>query len=776
MIETKDPSASDPQCIALYQQNHASDRRFLYIRDEATIHVARIAVRLYARALGAKRCAFVVDACFAEMFDSCRSDESGGTRRRHGHHQNPRTDAARALELRRRWSGTCTFATELLRGLCGTDEGDRPPTLSKSNLRVLSSLASSVLPVVVGAPLWTLPTSSREVPAREHQTAVREAKDGGLRNNSHNVMEAPNSTILQSNAALLCSFMEFLCQCTQALGGDSMQCHLPLVLFPLLERASPVGNHSSVQRAAYASLWKISATLGHRDISSLLASNLDYLVDAISLTLGRCAREQGFMDRSFVGVVNVVLQSAVKYGGIPAATSMVENGTASRPVFLDHMAMVGHMLKCLLTHFDQQSYMSNVSVFDTVSVFCSMVTFIEASVDTYITNNNSASTVMPKEEKGDDWYLMRLDFELNMESTGFAEDDDANEDAFEELERNAEVDSASGAPPFDGEDLTQEDENEGKAEGKDFFVQGTVAINSILSRCTYLLLCADLRIQVLCCETLLCGFRSLGKVGDFRKKLHGESASNPLLPAIADFWPSIVARLRSASTSLASLNRLSRSNLVSIRHAMATDQEKGTPSRTCLEVLLSELLQIVSEFCRSSDGFFADRFENDAYPVIAKLMHDFLPRDSNCLRSTVDRQLSPLFAEQKHSLLLSIIRCLECTFKSSCRYDLAGLIPSAGEMLFPFLVHGRYIGEATMAAVKAMLAVDSDALWRKLHTLSRRPFPSNPINKPVVDGITEVSKVTNSSHHAKTNECGHILSCKATELLDFIEDLPEQSL
>jgi len=304
------------------------------------------------------------------------------------------------------------------------------------------------------------------------------------------------------------------------------------------------------------------------------------------------------------------------------------------------------------------------------------------------------------------------------------------------------------------------------------------AINCILSRCCYLLCYADLQIQVLSCETLLSGFRSLGKVGFFRKKLRGESASNPLLPAIAEFWPSIIARLRSASTALVSVNRLSRSDL-SIRHTMATDQERG-PSKASLEVLLSKLLLIVSELCSSSDGFFVDRFENDAFPIIAKLMQDILPKDSS---SMVLPGHPATFAEQKHSLVLPILHCFKCSYESSCRYGLAGLIPSAGTMIFPLLSFGGPIGDVAMAAVKVMLAVDCGALWRGIHTLSKRSFPCNPIGSGsmmTTNGEQSSSKAVTAvailSSNCRVKDCDFTLSQKAGELLDFIEVLPEQQI
>jgi len=589
-------------------------------------------------------------------------------------------------------------------------------------------------------------------------------------------------TIMNSNAILISTLMGFLCQLARAL-GDSVKLQLPTILFPLLERASPIGNHSYVQRAAFACLWKISRSVGYRNISCLLASNFDYLVDILSLRLCKHAREQSALERSLFGVVNVILQSAISR--VRPASSDVENG--DEPLFMGHVAMVEHMLNCLLGHFDRQSYnMDNLSLFDTVSVFRSMNTFMDASIDVFISNNkDGAAPIIPEEDNDDGCFLRRLDFELSIESTGCSEDIDSNDDIFGQQAPYEEGDPTKQAPPFPNSDHSS---NNDEADETSDFVQEICAINGILSRCCYLLCNADLRIQVLCCETILSGFRSLGKVGSFRKNLHGKFGSiNPLLPAIAEFWPSIAARLRSASASLTSANRLSRSDLLSIRHVMATDQpEHGAPSKSSLEVLISKLLLILSELCSSEDGFFADRFENDAYPIVAGLMQDILPEDGNGSggRHFPGQQPpSSLFAKSKHSLVLPIVHCLTCTFESSCRYGLTNLILSAGTMLFPLLSDTGPIGDAALVALKAMLLVDRDALWRGLLTLSGRAFPCHPMIRSSVITITNkavpafndvkdlcVASSQRLKYHDRT------LSLRAGDLLDFIERLPEQPI
>ena len=73
--------------------------RFLHIRDE-TIQMARHTIRLLACALGGKRSAFLIDVCFADIFQSCGKyvDQND-----HEYGVTPQLD----------WCGLCLFASEV---------------------------------------------------------------------------------------------------------------------------------------------------------------------------------------------------------------------------------------------------------------------------------------------------------------------------------------------------------------------------------------------------------------------------------------------------------------------------------------------------------------------------------------------------------------------------------------------------------------------------------------------------------------------------------------
>ena len=414
-------SSSHPK-KTIYKENiDQGYYRFLYLRDESSIAAARRTAQLFSAVLGTKRCAFVIDACFAEMFESYSRSSSSSSSSSCGAGEH---------------SGQCVFATELLGGILIKNSNEQ---LSKSTLHLLSSLASSVFPVIVSNPFWSLPTVldlnhedrggvDRKLGSEHSGKALTTLRQ--VQYYDHEACTDQSVTIMNSNAIVILALMGFIRQFTQAL-GDSMRLHLPTVLFPILERASPIGNHPSVQRSTITSLQEITIALGRDDISSLIASNFDYMVDVISLRLRTYARDQTPMERSLVGVVDVILRSAVYHGG---SSSVRMNQSSSGDVMPDctgHVTIVGHMLHCLLNHLHRQSHITNLSIFDLARVFQSMNNFMDSSIVNHISKLSVAAPDTLDDK--DDWF-QRLDFELNVESSGCMEDNEFDNDFCKEHE------------------------------------------------------------------------------------------------------------------------------------------------------------------------------------------------------------------------------------------------------------------------------------------------------------------------------------------------------
>ena len=702
MIEVD--SSSDSTKLALRYEGNVL--RFEYL-DEKNASATTASVRLIARALGVKRCAFAIDGIFADMFEACVRSV-GNRYSTEGSHRE-----------RLQWAGHGVVATELLAGVSGSSSSSIGSCTSKSTLRVLSSLASSVFPIIVSEPLWTLPSVSetrRKNPKEDDRQGIQPSVAGSY------------------NASVVMVLMRFICLYARVLGTD-IKLSFPTILFPLIEKASPIGNHSSVQRTAFSTLWEISQAAGYSDISSLLAMNVDYLLDIISLKLRKYAWEGSHLERSLMGVVEVILQSIVYQRQVSG------NRSSTQGVVFDAGAIVGNMLKCFLDHFDRQSNISNLSALDTVRVFRSINIFIASSVDRVIECSGIDIHAQDDDEEFD--WLNRLNLELDVGTSGYDETDSL----FEEC--NSE--------PTDPPPTTLPDGDHPSDEGP-AFAREIDAINSTLSRCSYLLCHAQLHLQVLCCQSMLTGFETLGKIGAFRRARQGESASNPLLPSIAEYWPAIIARLRDASSSYVSANRVSRKEL-SIRNAMAEDLGEDTQSRKYLGVLLASLFTIVAELCAGSDGFFEDRFRHDVYPIIAKLVGE-------CLQ--------PMRGRETNFILTPLLVLIKSVFESSCRYSLTGLVPAAGSLILPFLGCVGTVGDEASAAVKAMLTIDSDALWRPLHKLACRPFPPRPIK--LDEGTIASEGSTALMVHPTRDQTDIVLARRAQRLLDFIEKTSESPL
>ena len=677
--------------VEIYGSHHR--QRFLYLQDE-TINAARHTVRLFARTFGTKRCAYIIDSCIADIFQTCVERHNAGYR-----------------NAQLTWSGSCVYCTELLIGLQLDDHG------GKSRVsKVLSSLASSIFPLIISEPLWTMST-----------TLDSEVHDSNLLNNLKgfqvtSLNRAEDSSVggittmnSNANAVLLCFLMDIICQFAKVLDQE-IKVHLPIILLPLLVRASSIGNHSSVQNLAVSTLGVISKSAACSDMYSFIGVNFDYILDAVSIRIRKHAKERSRMSRSMMGVINLVLQSTVRHGS----------------VLTSHLSMVDYMLTCLLNYFDRQydAFRSQQDYLDTVRVFRAIISFVDESI-TDEAGNVHFKTLTDHNVN----VFQRLDDELSL---GFVSYSGETFDEFttEEVGHDNVTDDLSA-------------DNMSSKHTKEIHT-----VNAVLARCSYIVCSENLKIQVFGCETILAGFRSLWKIGDLRTSLHGESASNPLLPAISELWPTIIRRLRTASYAHISSRRRSKHQLP-LRHAIAKDQDQSTP-QISLEALMSKCLEIISQLCILSDGFFSKRFENDVFPVLAKLLEaDILFEGDRIVTDASSK-----------SLIVSILRCLKHTFESSCGKDLADLVPPCGSMLLPILSN-VYIGDSAVDTFKAMLKTDSECLWRGLHKLSGRSFPHNPLRLQPSRSKDEI--VPNQRFCT-------IAARNANVLLDFIDTLPEQQL
>lgn len=458
------------------------------------------------------------------------------------------------------------------------------------------------------------------------------------------------------------------------------------------------------------------------------------------------------------------------------------------PYFIDssHVAMVGRMLDSLLSYLDQKTgkEIKSTGSLGILRVFCSVISYIQSSFDARSPNVDDFLGDDDAEEEPA--WLVRLDMEMKLDSSGKFDDLEGGEDGIFGEESTAH---RSGGDALEFEDKKEstysdnENENDGNSQAGDAssFDLEVRTVNSILSRCSYLLCNSNLKDQIVCCDAVTSGFRFLGTVGALRKSLSscGEGANNPLLPAIAEFWPSILARLRSTCLSLLSSRQLSTSDL-SIRQLMAKDCEQH-PSRTGLEALLSKLLEIIAEMCTFSDGFFVDRFISDVYPILVRLLGnlvlEILPETTSSSGNRLEAQrkfeASPV-SEKRIVILARVLKCLECVYTSSCKIGLEPLISPLGTTILPLLSIPGQIGDGAIAVLKAMLRVNCDALWRGLWKLSGKPLPARPMGEVSAAEALSVGTVVTVARPRGSADV--ILLERVGKLLVFVDELEEQEI
>ena len=182
-----------------------------------------------------------------------------------------------------------------------------------------------------------------------------------------------------------------------------------------------------------------------------------------------------------------------------------------------------------------------------------------------------------------------------------------------------------------------------------------------------------------------------------------------------------------------------------------------------------------------SGEFIASRFQNDVFPLLGQLLGDLavdspLSDSHQSIESFKGKHVSSLRERQQSEsmLICSMLRCLSTLFQDhACGRPLARMVPSVGTMILPFLgEHHVETRDTCVDAIRQMVRIDCDALWRPLVQLSGgsvasvKPWESS-------DGTLSGSKERRAR---SVSSGGSILERYASELVSFIESLPEQTL
>lgn len=243
-----------------------------------------------------------------------------------------------------------------------------------------------------------------------------------------------------------------------------------------------------------------------------------------------------------------------------------------------------------------------------------------------------------------------------------------------------------------------------------------------------------------------------------------------MLRYISTSWPLIISRLRSLSTLVISATSV---KTVSIRSLHVGAYPK-TADPTTQMIFLSKLFELIASMCEVSGDFMVGRIKDEVWPIVAELLDLFVQQEKVASHKQLscdslvakDAPLKKTFVGEREKLLFSVLDFLSRIYgERKCGLRLSTLIPTAGTLILPFLANKGELQVRAMRALKQMMLIDCDALWRPLLQLCCRPLPPRPFDSQGF--IMEVKD---------TRTCTTPLELAAEELVDFIEALPEQPL
>ncbi|KAL7575531.1 hypothetical protein ACA910_020111 [Epithemia clementina (nom. ined.)] len=325
----------------------------------------------------------------------------------------------------------------------------------------------------------------------------------------------------------------------------------------------------------------------------------------------------------------------------------------------------------------------------------------------------------------------------------------------------------------------------------------TAFVSKVISRACYLLSHDSLLVQVASCQVLKVGFSYLGLVAT-RRQVHAANdeqeeeevngAKTAILRHAADSWPAISARFKATWSTLATGSRpnsyvaLTRQNLIlssapqqSVAKSEAgiryPNNRQNEDSAQCF-VLMENLIGLVAVMVMQADDFMADRFRNHVWPVLS----DMLRQDSELMTSgdaadkqvVVHRNIGSTVPQQREHHRIAEKRMLRATVDCLSRIyasrlvgrALSDLIPAAAGLLLPLVALDKEeeLSNLSTTALKQMVLVDLDAIWRPLRHLCS-------------DNVVGCSTSSVSSV-----QCTAATRARYQEIMDTILFMPEQEL
>lgn len=710
---------------------------FRHLNLESTALFREI-LHVFGNSLGARYAAIFVDSVLADLIEASQKMPSG-------------VDSL--IEWLHEWIGSLVVVREVVGGAFSTNEvanGDKKRDQRRK--RILLSLASSTLPLLIESSLWSLQLPLEN--ERSHQ-------DGSQTETS------PSPRKLQGNACVVVLLLEFMRAFFNCL-GQSTRLFLPTILYPLIEKASQ-DSLPSVRTSTLLALESASVACGTKKMENLIAEQQAVAVSAMlgQLRLPGGAQAPGPYDKE--GIISVsrsarwTLDTITKSNVAPTDTMVASS-------VMDLM----YLLHFRLSHFFLQHGLASEEIDDVcrldISFYEHLLSTHGADISSVYTYKMSTDVCDPKQPWHDALVAYR-----KAPANGFhsEKNDDTHDNEQQKLLPLSEKDVG--------------------------------LCSKLNAQGCYLLSNSSLKTRILACESLTLGFKFLAFVGSNHEDKEDEenTIKNSILRQVADSWPSVKARLVTLSkeTSIATARGVS-TVIIPIQQPSSIIRNEPKIEIATHRFFLAKLFSLVAYLCQCSGDFMAERFQNDVWPVAARQLSDMLHRMPMQLQRGSRQRLGPsqsLLSQGGHlgmdaltlnsreerpgshwsvserKLAISIFCCLDRAIgNEDCGRALYKLLPAVGSMMLPFLdADDSDILTLTMNCLKSILSIDCDVLLRPLLELTGQGLPPSPLLLR-----TNTNDRTRPTLFSMQHEEPHTssLASRCQELLVFAESLPEQRL
>jgi hypothetical protein len=704
-------------------QPRPADPEFRFLSRESST-VALECLRVLGVALGPKYTALFVDACIADMYEACVERVE----------QRALLTGSSQVEWLHKWIGSLVVVCYTLPGAFASSDAN---VHAKKRIQILLDLAASILPILTSTPLFDLPTSP-------------EITQSDCSSSSNFVV----ASALRGNAVVAFYLLDIVGK-LYALLRSSCHRFLPATLYSILEKTGLLSS-SAVQAMAVATLDQIAVACGETDRNSLLMANADTLLSSMNSRVrvpgGSKVALQGFDDN--------VLSIASSAAALLTDTSRtaLENNHFACSFGQTLYVNMRELLYSILWRFDQQA----ATISSHLTEPAILIQLLDASICNLLVCYNVGKT---------------NDCERSSELVSGEKDRELSQPWLEWLKcPNEEHSDTTDPEPWfishhQSKSLELKQES-ASSYNYDVLNGQTQFVSDIASRSCYLLSHPSLMIQIQSTDVLIKSFSFLGWVLKYgpTKEDEPNGPSNAIFRQVHASWPAISSRII-ATTSTVTYDSLTSLQVVKATSSGPTPSENIGQQR----IFLGKLFNLVAIMCECSDDFMISRWKPDVWPAVARIVKQRLTQHqpSQAGKSIVEEHplaVTTVAPQSERRLLNAVFDCLSRVFGHlPTGRALSGIIPTAGTMLLPFL-EDPTLEDSCVRALKCMICINSDGLWRQLIDLSGLPVPRCPLLLPGMERKDTLNLVCRAN--IDNTRCDR-MTRGAYALLEFIDTLPE---